>query len=560
MTTTFYNLFLLLQLRVRLLVRGNPRAGRKGWFSRFGPGIIALIVIGLNLPWILNIATAIYGHAVSGRLGRSLLTPSLEWGLNLMTLFVLFYGTLTVLGMLTTAGNDLQLLLLTPVSPRLLLGEKMVSVSLGFALPMLLSVPAIIAMGNALHLGTLYDVVAVLMVLIVPVPPVAAALLLVVSVLRWIPPARARTVTTIVGFALAASFIVATQLARSPTGFSRPTLPAALPATWPGHALAAVGLGQTTAAVGYLLATLALAISLSGVAIVVSVRFFASGWATYREVGRRKVKEAPVRRSALAAGTRRELRTASGEGRRGLRRLPAWWPLLGKEWLSLRRDPQQLATLGYPLVIVGVWTYQLFARGSANSAFGSAANAVLFFTLTFFAVLSLGSIAPVMVNGDRRSLYLLALAPLSPQDVLFAKWAMCAATVLTVVEAVLVAGAVFLGIAPGATIMGAVGLACLVVALSGVGLTVNLAWPRLNQGDGRVQASVMASIVSFVGDFMLGLIICGLLILIVSAWPSHPWVALALAGALLTVTGLAVGGTVVVGGQLMQSLLRGERG
>jgi len=567
MSAAAHDLTLLLRLRLRLLLRWTPSgASRRSRVSNRSRFLIVLLFVVIGLPGLSSVATAMFGSVLPGQAGRAFLVSTLAWGLSMMTFFILFYAVVALTAILTY-GGDLQLLLLTPVSPRLFLTEKLLSVSLGFGGLMLLTTPGVIGLGHSLQLGPLYDLTAMLMVLLVPIGPVSLAMLVVVGVLRRIPPARARTLATVLGFVLGALMVVGTQLLFSSEGQNRPDLPGVLPTTWPGHALAAVGLGETQTAITYLLATMLLAAALFGLAIHVAARFFATGWATYQEIAQQRIGRSAIG-SQVAADRRDEfgliahdIAEAIGPLGRADSTRPAWWPIFEKEWLSLRRDPQRVAMLAYPVILAAISSYQILSKVNTQQGgdVGPVLDGTLYGMLAFVAILMLGSITAATVNGEGRSIYVLALAPLTSRDVLMAKWAICAVPALAIVETILVTGIVFLHVALGQALVAALALAILVVALAALGLLINLLWPRLDVENPRLKASLTATIVSLACEMLVGLIATTLLILALAWWPDYP-AAAALAGlALLLVTGCIIGGALVLGPRLLQHLMTGDR-
>src|SRR5947209_11620150 len=89
-------------------------------------------------------------------------------------------------------------------------------------------------------------------------------MLVVLAVLRWIPPARARSVAAFCGVIIGGGTFVGVQLllsrsVRAGLAISPPTVPAWLPLSWPARALAETGLGHPVAALAYLVASVVLA-------------------------------------------------------------------------------------------------------------------------------------------------------------------------------------------------------------------------------------------------------------------------------------------------------------
>ena len=303
----------LARWRLRLLRRAGGTGGRGAGSNR---AVIRIVILGLLGIFAAVSLSNLLSRVISGPLGRLLLAPILTWASTWGSLMLFLFGILTMLGALTYA-SDLKLLLLTPLSPRLILAEKFGTVYGTLTLPILvIGFIVLFGIGSALGLGLGYDVTALLGLLLLPIAPLALGMLLIVAVLRWVPPARARNLVAIMGalFGIAAYLgvqVFARGAARSNVAgmqstflHSGDTWWSNLPSAWPGRALAAAGQGQTGTALGYLGLTVLLDVVLAGVAIALTARLFATGWATYQEVGRRS-RTAPA--PSLAAPTARGL-------------------------------------------------------------------------------------------------------------------------------------------------------------------------------------------------------------------------------------------------------------
>jgi hypothetical protein len=363
----------------------------------------------------------------------------------------------------------------------------------------------------------------------------------------------------VLGALLGASFFIAVQLFTSARALGRrpappPALPGALPITWPGHVLGALALSRPGTAALYLLGSLALAAALFAVASGLSARLFARGWANYHEVGRpKRPEESTGQQARLQPSAPIDLHPPP---ERPLR--PSWRALLHKDWLTLRRDPQRLVQMGYPLIIVSFYAYRIFeARSSSSPGSGTAGffDISLYIMLTFTSIFVLSSIAPPIVNREGRSLYLLALSPLSSRAILLSKWVICVIPILAIAEAFLVAGALILQIEPIRVVVTAIALAALIIALAGLVISVNLIWPRLDSDNPRRQVSGTATLVSLVSEAIIGGFFCLLLVLTFNLWSHLPLVSLAAGLSLLLLTGAITSTTSVVGPRLLQALL-----
>jgi ABC-2 type transport system permease protein len=233
-----------------------------------------------------------------------------------------------------------------------------------------------------------------------------------------------------------------------------------------------------------------------------------------------------------------------------------------KELLMMRRDPQRLAQLVYPLVIIGFLLYRTYARLplaiGGNAALGTVFAPTLYIFLTLATVILLSAITLPVVNREGRSLYLLALAPLSARDILLSKWIVCVTPVLLLIEGILAAGAVLLQVEIVRALLIGLAMASLVVALGGAFLTVTLLWPRLEADNPRRQVSPAASFGALAVGVSLGGTVCLLLILTFVLWPLLPWLAIVTGLAIFLLTGAVTAAGLIAGSRLLQRLLGGE--
>jgi len=575
MNTAFDDIKILLRLRLRLLRRVGIRSGRAR--NRSGSFIVGGLIVGVVLlqfsVLIATSLTALLSQGLSDPGGRATLELALAGLSSSLSLFLFLLALPSVLALLTYS-SDLKLLLLTPLRPWVTLGEKLATVYGVLAAPVLvLGLPVLIGIGQAAGAGAAYYVAAALALLLLPVAPVALALLLTVAVLRWIPPARARAVTAVLGALLSGGIYVGTQLLVNPRTYAQASGPprlftdvargpwGLLPVVWPGRALGLLIAGASGAGIAYLVAAVVTALVLAGLAVTLSSRLFATGWATYQEVGRRTRRAIP---SAAGVASERAGALAlaapvgateivalpqaicapivdTGAGRPSRR--PPWWPLVGKEWRTLRRDPQVWARLLYSFVVIGFLFWQNLSRVSLASTDTAglpvSLGSIGFFGLLCFLLwLPLTTLALPAVNREGRALFVLALAPVSARDILLSKWIFSTAPSLVLSEALLGVGAWWLRLGPGQILLGACALAAIAVATAGGLLFVSLIWPRLDWDNPRRQVSSQASLVGVIGGLLLVGASAGLLILTLFLAPSHPLLALASGAGLFALTGL----------------------
>jgi hypothetical protein len=182
----------------------------------------------------------------------------------------------------------------------------------------------------------------------------------------------------------------------------------------------------------------------------------------------------------------------------------------------------------------------------------------LYWMLTLTIILLLNAMAPSIVNREGRSLYLMTVAPIDAREVLYSKWAICAAPILLLVEGILVAGAIAQRMSFLQAFFTGVAMAVLIVALVGLVILINLVWPRLDATSPWKQTTVMASFMDLIAKLAIGGVACILLILAVTLWTSWPLVAVGAAAAFCVVTGSITTVASVFGRRLLGNLLTAD--
>ena len=542
----------VLRLRARifsrlLLSRFTPEAQRAAPYRLAAMlllGGAALLLFGLTLGHLLLMA-------FNGQSLRPFLLPALVWSPTAAMVGIFFYAVLS-LSATFTHRNDLSLLMLAPLPPRLVLADKLAAVCTSFAALMLIvGLPDLLGAGQALHTGLAFTLVALVVALTVPVPAAALALLFSIVVLRWLPPSKARAGTAVAGTIVAALLYSAAQAfgdASVPFPWGGVKL---VPAVWPGHALVAAADGRIGVALLYLLAFVVASLALATAAVDRAAYLLASGWTVYGEIGRGR-----SRSWLRAAWPRLDSRRA--------RRVPAWWPVVRKEWLTLRRDPKLLAQLAYPLLIEGYSFYHAFGNPfTAHPITGRLARffaASLYLTASTTALFLLSVLALPIVGREGRSLYLLALVPVRAGYLLLAKILFCLAPVVGLLEiSLLTIGSRLVRLTvPQTVYVGAVLLA-LVAALACWLVCVGLMWPRLTSDGSRRQVNATALLV---GPTSGGLLCAIVGFLLAGSFASHPASSAApyaSGAAIFVLTGGIVAAVFTIGPPVLRGLLAGDR-
>lgn len=545
---------IVLRLRARifsrlLLSRFTPEAKRAAPYRLallllVGGALLALF--GLTLGHLLTVA-------FTGQSLRPFLLPALVWSPTAAIVGIFFYAVLSLTATFTYR-NDLSLLMLTPLSPRVVLADKLFAVCASFSVLMLVvGLPDLIGAGRALQAGAGFSLVALLVVLTVPIPAAALAMLLSILVLRWLPPARARGGSAVIGTIVAAMLYTAAQTfgdvkVRFPWGNVN-----VVPAVWPGRALSAAVDGHMGVALLYLVSFVVLALGLAALAVNRAAFLLASGWAVYGEIGRRSAR-ARTRPSLIHSTMLRSRARYS----------PTWWPLVRKEWLTLRRDPKLLAQLAYPLLIEGYSFYHAFGNPfTAHAITGRLARffaASLYLSSSMTALFLLSVLALPIVGREGRSLYLLGLVPIRPGYLLLAKVLFCLAPVVVLLEVLLVTMAArLLSMSPWQTIYVGAVLLALVSALACWLVCVGLMWPRLTSDGSRRQVNGTALLIGPTSGGVLCTVVGFLLAGSFTSHPASSWAPFVAGAAIFLLTGAIIAAVFSVGPRIFQNLLTGER-
>jgi ABC-2 type transport system permease protein len=291
-----------------------------------------------------------------------------------LTLTALFIGTLlTSFGVLLQAlylSGDMDFLLATPVPIRAVFIAKLLQAVLpNFALFSLFGIPMLFGLGlsNDYHISY-YPLVILLMVFLALAASGLSALL-VMLVVRILPPRRA---AEILGFIGAMFAFVCSQMGNLANSFGRElnfsgtrlaglmTLANVrwLPLNWAGQGLVALGEGRWTSGILLVGGTLVLTAMTFWIAIVTAQRLYYSGWAGMQVVARKK--NPPT--------ARKTYRAATGTGLARLLPKPIF-AILHKDFLTLRRDLRNLSQLISPIILGIVYTV-LLLRGNGEAPVG----------------------------------------------------------------------------------------------------------------------------------------------------------------------------------------------
>jgi hypothetical protein len=411
----------------------------------------------------------------------------------------------TVLSSLYLSG-DLDMLVAAPVPMRAVFVVKLFG---GLVAPYLLLLvllgPALLGYGRGLGYGPAYYIVAIVSLLLFPLLPTGLGALLVMAVVRVIPPRRARDIAGVLGGLAgiiwygASQFSprLAPQLANVQTleGLRRLDLPL-LPSAWAGRALVAAGERQwlTLAVYGGLFAGLSVAVF--ALCLILAERLYYIGWSnmaaqggTVRHKASTKRNAEEQRRSPLSAIAYRLSPISSVLS-------PPAVAIVAKDLRVFPRDLRNLQQVLFPLVLAGIWTVQLLSSGDArrvDETLGAVTGVLGPAGISFFVCLSLSNaLGGPSVSREGRGFWLLKTAPVAARDILLGKLAIAylpypTIGVLFVLMLAVLQRSSFSGVIAALALVLLVGLGASAIALG-----VGAAFPRFDWENPQQQHTIQA--------------------------------------------------------------------
>jgi ABC-2 type transport system permease protein len=423
---------LLLGARLRLLYnsfrRGKP-AARVGWilaalalaggafFSGFaGWGVTRLLAL-LQQP---DIQEAL--RAANYPLGS--LQPEALLSSVLSVLVLAVWGIILLSSLGAALNNfylasDLDLLVAAPIPMRAIFTAKFLEgLGVGYLLLFMLGGPALIGLGIGAGYPWLYFLGAALVLLLLPLVPESLGTLLIMPLVRVIPPKRLREVLQVLGGLVGVAFYFFSQLPRGnemdpqTAGQVVQVLQSLhlpfLPQGWAAQGLVGLGQGNYLSAAIALGAFALLSVGLYALALVGAERLYYSGWASMQ--------------SAPAARRHRTQRAARPEGELPFLPRPVQG-ILTKDLRLFLRDPQGWTQMLMPLAFYALFLIQATRKESPWGPGGSAAATLLggafalFMAVSMTSGLSLGG-----VGREGKQMWLLQTAPVTPRRILWGKF------------------------------------------------------------------------------------------------------------------------------------------
>jgi ABC-2 type transport system permease protein len=511
---------LLLSARLRLMWNGFRR-GKVG--AKIGWIIAAIALLGgaafsgfagFGLSKLLEVFTRPDVRAELQQLGLPMaqIQPQVLLA-SLLSLLVLAVWGIVLLSSLGAALNsfylasDLDLLVAAPIPMRAIFAAKYAEgLGIGYLLLFALGGPALVGLGVGAGYPGLYFVAAVLVLLLLPLVPESVGTLLVMPLVRIIPPKRLREALQVLGALVGASFYFFSQLSqgqemapetagRLVRWLYRLNLPF-LPQAWPAQSLLMLGQGRTLEGLAALVAFAVLSIGFLALSLLLAERLYYSGWANLRAepAGRRRPK--------------REERPAMD-----LAFLPR--PVQGLLLKDLRlfvRDPQGWSEMLMPVAVYALFIVQGLRQ---NNVLGDYAEFALLGMGIFVFFLANSMVSRLGLGGigsEAKQVWLIKIAPVAPRRILWAKF------IAAYLPFVLFGGLLLLGLtlAHQAAVTFFLG-AWLLIALLGVGsigtaVGLGAAFPRFEVQRRRQHVSPGAGCLYFPIIILYALVVTGLLL------------------------------------------------
>jgi ABC-2 type transport system permease protein len=359
-----------------------------------------------------------------------LAVPSIALFFALVVLILTSFTT--VLSSLYLSG-DIDMLLAAPVPMRAVFIVKFFG---GLLVPYLLLFfllgPVLLGYGHGLRFGPAFYVVAVVVLLLLPLLPTGLGALLVMAVVRVIPARRAREIVGVLGGMVGISWYILSQFSNqiAPRVANARTLDLLrrfdnpiLPSAWGGRALIAAGQGDWPTLLLYGGLFAAASIGAFAGCLLLAERLYYAGWSNMSTQGG-KVK-----------GKRQKAKgTEQGEP------IPFYLlpftfflpeesqAVLFKDLRVFPRDLRNVQQLIFPIVLAGVWTFNLLRGGPASPRGGRESE--IFQTLStlaaagisFYICMALSSaMGGPGISREGKGFWLLKVAPISAWRILIGK-------------------------------------------------------------------------------------------------------------------------------------------
>ena len=308
-------------------------------------------------------------------------------------------------------ATDLDLMLVTPVPMRSVFVARFVEGLLPiYGLLLVIILPALAGYGAAQGFGVGYAAALLVTLLLLPLLPMSAGVVLTMLLVRIAPPKRLRELMAVFGGLVGFFVYISTQLitragddfAISETAGRLVWVDAPLlPTTWASRIVFGAGDGNLRVVLAYGLPYLLSSLGFFVVTVLLVERLYYQGWIKVAGTGGGRVRRRAPREQ-------RRLRV------RGVAATILW-----KDLRMLPRDLQRLSQLLVPLALSGFWIWRLLSERSPR---GGTVDAGLVAINLFMCLLISANLGLSGVSREGRGYWLLHIAPISPWSILWGKW------------------------------------------------------------------------------------------------------------------------------------------
>ncbi|WP_165774574.1 putative ABC transporter permease subunit [Candidatus Viridilinea mediisalina] len=423
-------------MRARLQITRNT-FWRSGWKQKFGLLIVGLFFAlgSLGAYGFTRFMVAILRDPELALLLQEAAneTPEVAFDLDLLlatlpslvllgTLGLLIFSSFSSLLNSLYLSGDLDMLLATPTPMRAVFVVKFFgALSTQYLLIVAFVWPVLVGYGQGMGYGLLYQFAALVVILGLPLLPAGLGALLVMAVIRVIPPRRAREIVSLLGGMLGVGFYLLIQFSgriamstatpanlESLRSVDQPLLPSA----WAGRALVAAGEGQLLPLAFYGGSFLLSSVLAFGACLLLAERLYYVGWSNLAQQGGKQRPKPQAPRGALFG------------------RLPLFLPqesraILVKDLRLFVRDLRNLQVLIFPLALALIWSFQILMGDRASASGLGGPEQLMGASIAFFICISISNgIAGGGVSREGKNFWLLKLAPISPWRLLLGKLAL----------------------------------------------------------------------------------------------------------------------------------------
>lgn len=511
----------LLKLRGILMFSSFKRANLR---RKIAISVVWLAVIG-GVALIFGVSWALLGFLQSPTLEQAI--GDMAHLLNIVPSLIItaaFFGILlTSFGVLLQGlylAGDMDFLLSSPIPIRSVFLAKILQAILpNLAIVSLFGLPILFGLGAANHYSILYYPFVLIVFATLALAATGISALLVMFLVRIIPPKRIAEVLGFVGAVLAIIMSQTgniinfgevspdnVQFQQAVSTVERINSPW-MPLTWAGRGLVALGEANWLPAIGLLTLTLGIFIGIFWLSLVAAERWFYSGWAGLQIVSTKK--KAPRHRA-----TRKTRRTNP---------LIGWISLniraiIRKDFLVLRRDLRNLSQLVTPLIFGVIYSFLLLRNNGDISAEQSQAPTFIVQAFKIALVYSsvgiaifvgwmlLARLATMSFSQEHQSYWILKSAPVNSRQLVTAKFLVAYIPTILLGFTFLTAIILLQGVSLNIWFYGIYVIAFCNAGLAGINIAFGIAGAKFNWKDPRRMSNAttgcLSSLLSMVYMFI----------------------------------------------------------